>query len=435
MGFKKTAFKNLIEHKSGYTWSKEQEVDKPEPNTVRVLTITNVQEKLDLKEELYLKDVKIRDKIEKAVSKDWCLAVSSNGNRKRIGNAVFINDDTNYLFASFLTAFKPKSDSFLIPEYFFYWLSSHSVQERISSVSEGTTGLGNLNMRYLRNMEIDFPEDIKEQTAIATILSKVDEAIAATENSIKAAERLKKALMQNLLAGKLKPDGTWRKEEEFYVDEKFGKIPIGWEVNRLGKLVEKITDGEHLSPIFEDSGEPIISAEDVLEDGIHFEKAKYVSTPACIKYRKRCDPDFGDILIVSRGASVGRTCKVNITERFCMMGSVILIKPNTELLVNDFISLYLKTYEAWKELRRLSGSSAQQAIYLAHLKKMRISYPTDVNEQLSISEKFEGITDTIIQKQAKIKTLERLKKSLMQNLLTGKVRVDIEKIEELLKIN
>src|SRR5690606_12197707 len=99
MGFKQEKFKNLIEHKSGYTWGKEQELDKPEEGAVRVLTVTNIQEKLDLSSELYLKDVKDRDRKEKSVSKDWTIAVSSNGNRKRIGNAIFISDDTDYLFA------------------------------------------------------------------------------------------------------------------------------------------------------------------------------------------------------------------------------------------------------------------------------------------------------------------------------------------------
>jgi type I restriction enzyme S subunit len=234
MDFKSEKFKKLIEYKSGYTWTKEQELDKPEPNSVRVLTVTNIQEKLDLSSELYLKNVNDRSKNEKAVSKDWSIAVSSNGNRKRIGNAIFINDDRDYLFASFLTAFKPKSNSGLIPEYFFQWLISHPVQERITSVSEGTTGLGNLDIRYLRNMDIEFPVDINEQTAIASILSKVDEAIEATENSIKAAEKVKKALMQNLLSGKLKPDGSLRKEEDFYIDEKFGKVPIGWNLIPVG---------------------------------------------------------------------------------------------------------------------------------------------------------------------------------------------------------
>src|SRR5690606_8645019 len=134
---------------------------------------------------------------------------------------------------SFLTAFKPKEESDILPDYFFRWLTSHNIQERITAVSEGTTGLGNLDIRFLRNMDIDYTENPAEQTAIATILSKVDEAIAATQNSIKAAEKLKKALMQNLLTGKLKPDGSWRSEDEFYEDEKFGKVPLGWEVARV----------------------------------------------------------------------------------------------------------------------------------------------------------------------------------------------------------
>ena len=91
-GWKTDKFKNQIQYKSGYTWSKEQELKTQEPNSVRVLTVTNIQKDLDLSEELYLQGVSEKDKKEKAVSKDWCIAVSSNGNRKRIGNAVFIKE-------------------------------------------------------------------------------------------------------------------------------------------------------------------------------------------------------------------------------------------------------------------------------------------------------------------------------------------------------
>jgi len=40
--------------------------------------------------------------------------------------------------------------------------------------------------------------------------------------------------MQNLLTGKMKPDGTWRNEDEFYMDDKFGKVPVGWSVKYVG---------------------------------------------------------------------------------------------------------------------------------------------------------------------------------------------------------
>src|SRR5690554_2362434 len=267
MAWKKEKFKTLIEHKSGYTWSKEQETKFPEAKTVRVLTVTNVQKELDLSSELYLKDVSEADKVKKAVSKDWSIAVSSNGNRSRIGNAVYIKEDFEYLFASFLTAFKPKEESDILPDYFFRWLTSHNIQERITAVSEGTTGLGNLDIRFLRNMDIDYPENPAEQTAIATILSKVDEAIAATQNSIKAAEKLKKALMQNLLTGKLKPDGSWRTEDEFYEDEKFGKVPKGWEVKKLGQL-GSFMNGVNFSNSQLGKGYPFINLKDIYNNKI-----------------------------------------------------------------------------------------------------------------------------------------------------------------------
>lgn len=206
MEWKKAYFKDIIEYKSGYTWSKEQETKIANSDTVRVLTVTNIQKKLDLTNELYLAGVSENDKIEKSVSKDWSIAVSSNGNRNRIGNAVFIKDDTEYLFASFLTAFKPKIDSDILPEYFFWWLSSHHVQERITAVSEGTTGLGNLDIRFLRRMIINYPSSIAEQRAIASILTKVDESKEALESSIRATDRLKKSLMQNLLTRKVRVD-------------------------------------------------------------------------------------------------------------------------------------------------------------------------------------------------------------------------------------
>ena len=91
-----------------------------------------------------------------------------------------------------------------------------------------------IRLSTLSKMEINYPESPTEQASIANILSKVDEAIESVKKSIEAAEKLKKSLMQNLLTGRMKPDGTLRTEDEFYEDEKFGKVPIGWEVKAIG---------------------------------------------------------------------------------------------------------------------------------------------------------------------------------------------------------
>lgn len=426
-------FKDKIQYKSGYTWTKEQETNYPEDRTVRVLTVTNIQSELDLSSELYLKNVRESDKIAKSVSENWSIAVSSNGNRKRIGNAVFIKDNTAYLFASFLTAFKPKEDSKIIPEYFFRWLSSHKVQERITSVSEGTTGLGNLDIRYLRNMDIDYPEDIAEQTAIATILSNVDEAIEATQNSIKAAEKLKKSLMQNLLSGKLKPDGTWRTEDEFYVDEKFGKVPNGWIIKKGNKLTDKITKGQ--SPKwqgfeYQDSGVLFVTSENVLDGYIDVSTPKYLPIEFNDKI-KNSQLFKGDILINIVGASIGRCAVYNIDVKFANTNQAVCVFRPDENNDSCFLAYYIQLDHTQRRLLGSQVETARANLSLGDFRKFKFVIPDSKDEQILISNKILEVDDLCLSRLQKIKTLQRLKKSLMQNLLTGKVRVDVEKILEL----
>lgn len=430
MAWKKDKFKNIIKHKSGYTWSKNQETKFPEPKTVRVLTVTNVQKELDLSSELYLKDVKETDKVKKAVSKHWSIAVSSNGNRKRIGNAVYIKEDSEYLFASFLTAFKPKKDSDILPEYFFRWLKSHPIQERITAVSEGTTGLGNLDIRFLRNMDIEYPENSSEQIAIDNILSKVDETIEATKSSIKAAEKLKKGLMQNLLTGKLKPDGTWRKEDEFYEDEKFGKIPVGWEMKKLKNVcLGGGQYGANASAIDFIQGNPrYIRITDIDDYGHLIEENKAGINKNQVKDYLLKNNDF---LFARTGDTVGKSLlykdKMGLSA---YAGYLIKFTFNTEKIIPEYFNLIAKSdiFEAFKIAMQRVG--AKPNINSREYGSFRFALSNDLNEQKLIYEKAKPINESISKKQTKIKTLQRLKKSLMQNLLTGKVRLPKEFIAQ-----
>ena len=383
-----------------------------EPNSVRVLTVTNIQKDLDLSEELYLQGVSEKDRKEKAVSKDWCIAVSSNGNRKRIGNAVFIKDDTDYLFASFLTAFKPKDDSDILPDYFFRWLSSHVVQERITSVSEGTTGLGNLDIRYLRNMDIHFPEK-NEQTAIANILSRVDEAIAAVQGSIAAAERLKKSLMQNLLTGRMKPDGTLRKEEEFYMDEKFGKVPKGWHWGKLSEVAEIIAGQSPQGEFYNDEG----VGTPMLNGPTEFTDEYPIPVQWTTKVTKQCQK--GDILFTVRGSSTGR---MNFADQeYCIGRGLAAIRPKHDGNIQFLYYTLTRICEMILAEAKGAGTTFPNVSRGDLLKKV-ILIPTNQNE---IIQPIVEIACLIKSKQQKITILERLKKSLMQNLLTGKVRVNV----------
>src|SRR5690606_27881563 len=134
-----------------------------------------------------------------------------------------------------------------------YYSYSFQYLEYVLKAKTAGSGIPHADKGVIKRLEFFKPE-IPEQKAIATILSKVDEAIKATENSIKAAEKLKKSLMQNLLTGKLKPKGTWRKEDEFYKDEKFGSCPVGWHWGRLSEIADIVAGQSPSGEFYNEDG-------------------------------------------------------------------------------------------------------------------------------------------------------------------------------------
>lgn len=239
------------------------------------------------------------------------------------------------------------------------------------------------------------------------------DTLFTTEHSI---DQLKQTILQLAVMGKLVPqnpsdepasellkkiaaekaqlikEGKIKKEKplpEITDEEKPFELPSGWEWVRPDEFSIKITDGEHFKPTTSDSGIYFLSAKDVRDDGVALDDPLYVSQDVADKALARCNPEFGDLLIVSRGATVGRMCKVNITDVFCLLGSVILIKPTSQVL-SDYLTVALKSPFTFYQLINASGSTAQPAIYLRDLKKIVIAMPS-LNEQHRIVTKVDEL--------------------------------------------
>jgi type I restriction enzyme S subunit len=235
------------------------------------------------------------------------------------------------------------------------------------------------------------------------------------EPAIKLLERIAKELEKNA-KGKIKklpPLDTSNLPE----------LPEGWAWAEFANISTKITDGEHIRPKTINSGVRFLSAKDVRENGVVFDDALYVSAEDAKKYRKRCDPESGDILIVSRGATVGRSCVVNTTEKFCLLGSVILIKLSS-LLNNKCVSYTIKSSDIHRKLFLISGSTAQQAIYLRDIKRVTIPFCSlpEQNKIVAEIERHCSITDEVEQTIEKcLKECDQLRQSILKRAFEGKL--------------
>ena len=91
--------------------------------------------------------------------------------------------------------------------------------------------------------------------------------------------------------------------------------------------------------------------------------------------------ELGDLLLVSRGATIGRSCVVNTRTPFCLMGSVILIKPDASRILPSFLWGQLRLPSLRRVLSTTSGASAQQAIYIANLRDRNVVIPTLLDQK------------------------------------------------------
>lgn len=239
-GFSTFKLKDALVKNDAGDWGSE-----PDSNAIGVIRSTNFSNdgKLDLSDVAY-RTLKPNKRIEKLLyAGDILIERSGGSDSQPVGRVGLITNEiakTDWAFANFIQ--RISLDTEIESNYLFYCLQQMYEMGITASMQYQTTGIRNLDWKLYTKTILPKPPK-PEQTAIATILSKVDEAIAATQNSIKAAEKLKKALMQNLLTGKLKPDGSWRTEDEFYEDEKFGKVPKGWILGKVKKVI-KLKNGK-----------------------------------------------------------------------------------------------------------------------------------------------------------------------------------------------
>ncbi|SRR6266478_5178274 len=286
-------------------------------------------------------------------------------------------------------------------KFLYYYLAS--IVGLLNSLGTGAT-FKELSGQKLKEVPVPVPP-LPEQKRIVGILDEAFNGIATAKANAEKNLQNARALFDS------------------HLQSVFSKRGDGWVEKTLGELCAKITDGEHLRPKVTTSGVPFLSAKDVLDRDVIFTDSLFVSKADAIKFRKRCNPEMGDILIVSRGATVGRTCVVKTRREFCLLGSVILLKVGANSS-SHFIAYALKSPEIRNQLMAVSEASAQQAIYLRDLKPLRIGCPSRT-EQETIVSRLNALSaetrrlESIYQQ--KLAALEALKKSLLHQAFSGQL--------------
>ena len=406
-----------IELKRGVSWSKEQEHSAPGLDRIPVIGIRNIQSRLELDDLVYLSGLRTRDVEMARAAVDWTVIVGSNGNRNRIGNAQLIRNDADFLFASFLIGAKPKPDSGLRPDYFFRWLSSEPIQSYLSASGEGTTGLTNLSHSFFKSMTIPVPPP-KEQADIARIVDAVDTAVERTREAAKRAQHQKCALVQRVFTEGL--CGEVRKKSPI------GQIPRSWQVVPVKCVVKNFQYG--LSVSMDDRGPlPILRMGNIQNGDVEFSDLKYVNLPddKMASYLL----NRGDVLFNRTNSQewVGKVGIFRHSTPAVFASYLIRMHPIAEKVDSVYLGHVLGTHSAQCRIKRFATPGVQQVnVNATNLGKVLIPLPVGeagLQEQQRIGALLESAHDLAKSYDRFDSALQALKKSLVHDLLTGKVRV------------
>ncbi|AMW32383.1 restriction endonuclease subunit S [Fervidobacterium islandicum] len=274
---------------------------------------------------------------------------------------------------------------------------------------------------------------LPEQRKIAEILETIDIAIEKTDAIIEKYKRIKQGLMQDLLTKGVVSEGEgeserWRLRDENidkFKDSPLGRIPEEWKIRKLDhrEITIMITDGSHYSPQpVENSEYYIVNIENIINGKIEFETCKKISPK---DYKKlvsnKCNPKYRDVLFTKDG-TVGITLVFSGERNVVLLSSIAIIRPSN-CLDSSYLKYSLETEQIKKQIDILIGGSVLKRIVLKDIKSLLIFIPP-LPEQQRVASILSQIDEVIEKEQAYKEKLERIKKGLMEDLLTGKVRVN-----------
>lgn len=310
------------------------------------------------------------------------------------------------------------------PAFLFYQLKAF---EGYLKAQTNGSGIPHVDRELLLGIEVEKFEE-PEQIRIAKILGTADKAIAQTEALIAKYQRIKTGLMQELLTRGIDERGNIRSEKTHRFVVKNGiEVPEEWHSSTVGAYLEAIEQG--WSPDCEGEAAPtgewgVLKTTSVTWDGYNENENKKL--PEKLIPKTHYEIKDGDVLITRGGPNsrVGVVAYVKKTRsKLILCDKIYRLKPKATLLP-EFLAIALSGSTTQTHLSNLKTGMAESQTNISQkiVEKLTILVP-EPNEQKQIIDKLSTIDKMLKQNQINLAKLQSLKTGLMQDLLSGKVRV------------
>ena len=303
--------------------------------------------------------------------------------------------------------------------YFFHFLNSYNARHYAQKECQKAINQVSLNTGQLKKLSV-FTPPMVEQQVIAHILDTLDTQIRQTEALIAKLEQIKQGLLTDLLTRGIDENGELRPPPEqaphLYKDSALGRIPRGWDVLPVVELGEIVTGTTPPSSIPRAWGSelPFITPADVGHSDSITTAERSLSAVGK-SYVREIPP--GTTLVVCIGSTIGKV-------GFCGVPAATNQQINA-LIPSQKLNRTFMYHAVQRHVRQILAWAGLQAVPIVNKTQFgQMLLPiAPSQEQFAVARRLSVAERQIMEERAIFSKLGQLKASLMNDLLTGRVRV------------
>ena len=297
----------------------------------------------------------------------------------------------------------------------------------ILSLTTGST-FPNIDGKTISTIRFPLPSP-SEQTAIATVLSETDELIDSLERLLAKKRNVKQAAMQELLTGKRRLpgfEGTTSKK----IKTVLGELPSDWGVVPFDDAFDFLSSATYSRSQLSESGEVgYIHYGDIHTKFSHFIDFSKSVIPKISLQQAHGYPFIkeGDLILVDASedySGVGKSVEIrNLGTRAVISGlHTFLLRSKDEKYMNGFKGYVHANPLVKGQFDRLATGLKVYGVSRSNLKKVFLPIPKPA-EQTAIASVLSEMDAELEALEAKLAKYRATKAGMMQELLTGRIRL------------
>lgn len=293
----------------------------------------------------------------------------------------------------------------------------------------GQTTQANINGATVRAHEVPLP-DPSEQRKIAQILDTLDTAIHETEAIIAKLKAVKQGLLHDLLTRGIDANGELRPPQfeapHLYKQSPLGLIPKEWEVEPILKLTTDSVIGPFGSDLvaadYRDSGVPVIFVRDIKPDCFTWKSNVYVNARKAQELAAH-EAIAGDVVATKMGfpPCIAAVYPMSMPSGI-VTADIVRLRPDTNRIHPNWMSTFINAPVVAKQVEQITAGVTRPKVTLRDVRNLLIATPS-MEEQRRVLDRVVAMESRIQLEISELQKLIAKKSGLMDDLLTGRVRV------------